>query len=410
MSLQVIINGIATGSIYALIATGFALIFNVLKFSNFSHGATMTAAAFIAYFLVSSKGMGLLPTLLIAALAGALISLFGEFVGFRRILKNHSAPTYFFVSSITLGTLYEGLVTIKAGSNFFNFPSFFKNPTVNVAALVVSTGDLMMFGISTVALIVLAYVIQKTRLGRALRAVSFDRDTAQLMGIDSTRIIQLAFVISGILAGIAGVFLGIKYTLYPTLGSLVVKGFIASVIGGLGSLTGAVIGALLLGILETILLAALGSGYSTIAVFAVMLVFLLIRPQRKKDKEAKTMLDNLKVGDRIVKVISNGMVDILDYISCYTQEELEEIGVNEDDMDNISNFPRTVAGVRMAATLRETGDGETKLSVRAVPGCDATAVTVRFGGGGHKGAAGASMKLPLDEAVKAVEAVMLEVN
>ena len=75
MSLQVIINGIATGSIYALIATGFALIFNVLKFSNFSHGATMTAAAFIAYFLVSSKGMGLLPTLLIAALAGALISL-----------------------------------------------------------------------------------------------------------------------------------------------------------------------------------------------------------------------------------------------------------------------------------------------------------------------------------------------
>ena len=279
MSLRVIINGIATGSIYALIATGFALIFNVLKFSNFSHGATMTAAAFIAYFLVSSKGMGLVPTLLIAGLAGALISLFGEFVGFRRILKNHSAPTYFFVSSITLGTLYEGLVTIKAGSNFFNFPSFFKNPTVNVAMLVVSTGDLMMFGISAVALIVLAYVIQKTRLGRALRAVSFDRDTAQLMGIDSTRIIQLAFVISGILAGIAGVFLGIKYTLYPTLGSLVVKGFIASVIGGLGSLTGAVIGALLLGILETLLLAALGSGYSTIAVFAVMLVFLLIRPQ-----------------------------------------------------------------------------------------------------------------------------------
>ena len=122
------------------------------------------------------------------------------------------------MSSITLGTLYEGLVTIKAGSNFFNFPSFFKNPTVNVAMLVVSTGDLMMFGISAVALIVLAYVIQKTRLGRALRAVSFDRDTAQLMGIDSTRIIQLAFVISGILAGIAGVFLGIKYTLYPHLG------------------------------------------------------------------------------------------------------------------------------------------------------------------------------------------------
>ena len=247
MSLQILINGIATGSIYALIATGFALIFNILKFSNFSHGATMTSCAFIAYYLAASKGMGLLPTLLVAGAAGALISLFGEFVGFRRILKNHSSATYFFVSSITLGTLYEGLVTIKAGSNFFNFPAFFKNPTIKAGGMVISTSDAMMLIISAVALLVLAYIIQKTRIGRALRAVSFDRDTAQLMGIDSTRIIQLAFVLSGILAGIAGVFLGIKYTLYPSLGSLVVKGFIASVIGGLGSLTGAVIGALLLG-------------------------------------------------------------------------------------------------------------------------------------------------------------------
>ena len=87
-----------------------------------------------------------------------------------------------------------------------------------------------------------------------------------------------------------------------------------------------------------------------------------------------------------------------------------EIGVNEDDMDNISNFPRTVAGVRIAATLRETADGDTKLSVRAVPGCDATRVTVRFGGGGHKGAAGASMKLPLTDAAKAVEQAMLELE
>ena len=279
MSLQILINGLATGSVYALIATGFALIFNVLKFSNFSHGATMTAAAFVAYFLVSSKGMGLTATLVAAAAAGAVIALFGEFFGFRRITLNHSSPTYFFVSSITLGTLYEGLVTIKVGSNFYNFPGFFKNSTIKVGSLVISASDAMMCIISLAALVILGYVIQKTRLGRALRAVSFDRDTAQLMGIDSTRIIQLTFVISGLLAGVAGVFLGIKYTLYPTLGSLVVKGFIASVIGGLGSLTGAIIGAVLLGLTETILLSMFGSGYSTIATFAIMLVFLLVRPQ-----------------------------------------------------------------------------------------------------------------------------------
>ena len=183
------------------------------------------------------------------------------------------------MSSITLGTFYEGLVTIKAGSNFYNFPSFFKNPTINLGSLVISTSDAMMCVISLAALVVLAYIISKTRLGRALRAVSFDRDTAQLMGIDSTRIIQFTFIISGVLAGIAGVFLGINYTLYPTLGSLVVKGFIASVIGGLGSLPGAIISAVGLGLIETLLLATLGSGYSTIATFAIMLLFLLVRPQ-----------------------------------------------------------------------------------------------------------------------------------
>ena len=279
MSIQVLINGLATGAVYALIATGFALIFNVLKFSNFSHGATMTVAAFVAYFLVSAKGYGIVPTLIIGALAGGLVAFCGEFIGFRRILKNHSSSTYFFVSSITLGTLYEGLVTIKVGSKFFNYPQFFEKSTVELGKVVISTTDLMMLIISTVALGILAFVIQKTRIGRALRAVSFDRDTAQLMGIDSTRIIQFTFVVSGVIAGLAGVFLGIKYTLYPSLGSLVVKGFIASVIGGLGSLTGAVIGAVLLGLVETLLLSIMGSGYSTIATFANMLVFLLLRPR-----------------------------------------------------------------------------------------------------------------------------------
>ena len=279
MSLQILINGIATGSVYALIATGFALIFNILKFSNFSHGATMSVCAFCAYFFAASKGFGLVMTLLIAMATGILVALLGELIGFRRITLNHSSSTYFFVSSITLGTLYSGLITVKVGSNYYNFPSFFKNPTLSIGKIVISTSDAMMFCISAIVLFVLVFFINRTRLGRALRAVSFDRDTAQLMGIDSTRIIQIAFGVSGILAGVAGVFLGINYTLYPSLGDLVVKGFIASVIGGLGSLTGAIIGALLLGVAETVFLSVLGSGYSTIAVFVIMLIFLLVHPQ-----------------------------------------------------------------------------------------------------------------------------------
>ena len=267
MSLQILLNGISTGAVYSLIAIGFALVFNILKFSNFSHGATMTASAFIAYFLVASKGWGLAPTLLCSACSGAVIGLIGEFIGFRRILLNHSAPTYFFVSSITLGTLYEGLVTLKTGTNFYVYPNFFDVSTVNISNAVISKENIIILAISAVALIILAFVIQKTSIGRQIRAVSFDRDT------------QVVFAISGFFGGLAGCFLGIKFTLTSTLGSLVVKGFISSVIGGLGSLTGAVIGAMLLGIMEALFLSFWGSGWATIASFALMLVFLLVRPQ-----------------------------------------------------------------------------------------------------------------------------------
>ena len=276
---QVLVNGLATGSIYALIAIGFALIFNILKFSNFSYGATMTSAAFIAYFMCTRLNLGLVGTLVCSALAGGLIGLFGEFIGFRRITLNHSAPTYFFVSSITLATMYEGFIALAVGANFFRYPNFFEVSSTKLLGAVISKTDILMFVISAVSLIILAYIIQKTRIGRAVRAVSFDRDTAQLMGINATLVVQVVFFISGIFAGLAGCFLGIKYTLYSTLGSLVTKGFIASVIGGLGSLVGAVIGAVLLGILEAFSLSIFGSGWATIVTFVIMMIFVLIRPQ-----------------------------------------------------------------------------------------------------------------------------------
>lgn len=276
--LQYIINGIALGSVYALISTGFSMIFNVLKFSNFSHGALMTLSAFAGYFIAASSGWGLVPTILVAVVTGSVIAVLGEFVAFRRIMLRDTSPIYFFVSSITLGTLFEGIVVLQVGANFYNYPRFFGKP-LKLAGLVISQSDIIIFCISALALVVLAFVIQKTRLGRALRSVSFDRDTASLMGINVTRSVQFAFLVSGALAGLAGVFLGINYTLYPTLGSLVVKGFIASVIGGLGSLSGAVIGAMLLGILETALISTVGSGYAPIFTFLIMLVFLLVRPQ-----------------------------------------------------------------------------------------------------------------------------------
>ncbi|MCE5257269.1 MAG: branched-chain amino acid ABC transporter permease [Spirochaetaceae bacterium] len=279
MSLQIIVNGLALGAVYALIAIGFALIFNILKFSNFSHGSVMTASAFIGYAFAAKTGLGLFPVILVSMLAGGLIALFGEFIAFRRITVRKANPIYYFVSSITLGTLLESLVTIGAGPNFYNYPRFFKKLVLNIGDIVISRSDLIMFVTSWSILFILVFILKKTRLGRGLRAVSFDRDTSILMGINVNGTIQLAFFIAGALGGLAGVFLGINYTLYPQLGNMVVKGFIASVIGGLGSISGAMIGAALLGLTETLLVNFVGSGYSPVCIFLIMLVFLLLRPQ-----------------------------------------------------------------------------------------------------------------------------------
>jgi branched-chain amino acid transport system permease protein len=132
---------------------------------------------------------------------------------------------------------------------------------------------------SSAALALLLWVLYKTRIGLAIRALSFDVNTANLMGMDSNRVVLATFIASGILGGISGVFLGINYTLYPQLGQLIVKGFVASVIGGLGSITGAMIGAVLLGVVEVLLIGLVGAGIAPAFVFLIMLVFLLVRPR-----------------------------------------------------------------------------------------------------------------------------------
>ncbi|HWQ61649.1 MAG TPA: branched-chain amino acid ABC transporter permease [Negativicutes bacterium] len=285
LSLQQLINGISLGSVYALIAVGFALVFNILKFSNFSHGGLMTLTAYIGYlgsifFLSYIASIPLLiATLLTAAIAGAFAAMGVERLAFRRLRNNNSPVIYYFISSITMGILMENLVTIFASSNFYSYPKFFTSVVVEFAGINIAVTDLLMLMTSATALGILLWVIYHTKMGLAMRALSFDVNTANLMGMDSNTVVMTTFLASGILGGLAGVFLGINYTLYPQLGQLIVKGFIASVIGGLGSITGAMIGAILLGVVEVMLIGLVGAGIAPAYIFIVMLVFLLLRPQ-----------------------------------------------------------------------------------------------------------------------------------
>ena len=284
--LQNIFFGLSLGAVYSLIAVGFALVFNILKFSNFSHGGVMSFTAYAGYFayvwIFDGRISGSLMFLAIvttAAMVGAIVAIGIERVGFRRLRRNQAPVIYYFISSITLGILLENIITIFASSNFYSYPVFFSAGNVEVLGTSLSVADFVTLLFSAAALMALLFVLYRTKLGLAVRTVSFDVNTASLMGIDADRVVMATFAMSGALGGISGVFLGMNYSLYPQLGQLVVKGFIASVIGGLGSITGAVIGALLLGVIEVALIGMVGSGWMPACVFVIMLVFLLVRPR-----------------------------------------------------------------------------------------------------------------------------------
>ncbi len=281
MNIQQLLNGLSLGSVYSIIAVGFALVFNILKFSNFSHGGVLTVTAYAGYLIATQGKVGLIPTLLLTSLAGGVLAVLIERVAFRRLRNSKSPVIFYFVSSITMGILLENLITITFSSNFYSYPKFFEQTILRLGNFQVAVTDFWMFVISVLALSILMGILYRTKLGVAIRALSMDPSTTLLMGAPVNQIIVSTFFVVGVLGGIAGVFLGINYTLYPQLGQMIVKGFIASVIGGLGNLSGAVIGALLLGLLEVFLtgVEGIGSGLAPVVIFLITLVFLILRPQ-----------------------------------------------------------------------------------------------------------------------------------
>ena len=166
----------------------------------------------------------------------------------------------------------ENIVTIFASSTFYSYPKFFDLTVVNIAHVNIALTDLLMLVFSSTALMILLWVLYRTKIGLAIRALSFDVNTANLMGMDSNRVVMATFVAAGILGGTAGVFLGINYTLYPQLGQLIVKGVELD-------LHGLADGAVLLRVLEVTLISVVGAGIAPVFVFIIMLTFLLVRPR-----------------------------------------------------------------------------------------------------------------------------------
>ena len=290
MGVQLAVNGISLGAVYALIAVGFALVFSVLQFSNFAHGGMISACAFIGFFFqrAFSPPPHIVITILFTSVCGVFMALLMDSAGFRRIRKNKSPGIYNFLSSLAFAIMIEQILAVVFGKNLHAYPPIFKNITFDIAGIRFTTINLLILAVSLLILLILILVIDKTKIGLAIRAVAINPNTSQLMGINSSLVVMSVLIAAGFLAGISGVFLGMKYSVYPAVGStMMLKGFIASVIGGLGSLGGAIFAAILLGLIEMILTYYIGAIVTPVILFAVMLIFLFLRPQGISGRIAK---------------------------------------------------------------------------------------------------------------------------
>lgn len=278
--LSYLINGISLGSVYAIIALGYTMVYGIAKMLNFAHGDIIMVGAFAAFTVVSTMGGSSIAGILAAIVVCTVLGVTIERVAYRPL---RGAPSLsVLITAIGVSYLLQNLALLIFGSNARQFTS-----VVNLPALKLADGQLSISGVTIVTILssvvimaVLTTFVNKTRMGQAMQAVSEDQGAATLMGIDVNKTIALTFAIGSFLAAIAGVLLCSAYpSLTPYTGSMPgIKAFVAAVFGGIGSIPGAMLGGILLGVIENLAKAYISSQLSDAIVFSVLIIVLLVRP------------------------------------------------------------------------------------------------------------------------------------
>ena len=275
---QEIINGISIGGVYALMAVGYSLVYSVLNFSNFAHGEVLMIGSYIGFFALTWLHLPFSLALGLSVVLGGLVAIALEKIGYRPLRLRNAPTLYLMISAMGLSIFLQNFVMVTIGPNFRNYPDVFSFDPIEMGSLVVGSLDLVIFIITVISLALLTWFIYGTRLGVAIQAAAYNMRTANLMGINPDLVVMIVFAMAGGSAGIAGVMFGMKYTVYPWMGNITIKAFISAVVGGLGSLPGAVVGAFLLGITETLAAAFVSSAFRDLFSFALMILIIIVRP------------------------------------------------------------------------------------------------------------------------------------
>ena len=275
---QQLINGVSLGSIYALIALGYTMIYGIIKLINFAHGDVYMFGAYVGFFAISVAGLPIFAALLISMAVTGCLGMIIERLAYKPL--RHAPRISLLITAIGVSFFleYAGMYFVTPTPR--TFPETSLNFAFEVGGFIVNGQQLLIFGITIVLMALLTYIVQKTKLGKAMRAASFDTETAQLMGIDSDRVISMTFCIGSALAAAAGVLVGVYYnTIDPLMGIMPgLKAFVAAVLGGIGILPGAVVGGIILGVIEALVAGFLSSTFRDAAAFAILILVLLIKP------------------------------------------------------------------------------------------------------------------------------------
>jgi branched-chain amino acid transport system permease protein len=272
-------NSLIIGSIYALVAAGFSLIYKANKFFHFAHGSVVTFSGYMFYLAFSSLNLGLVFSSIFAlVLAGALGWGFYEGV-YLPIQKRGASKAILLIVSVGLMILIENLILLFFGANVkvLKIGSY---ESLNILGAIVTPLQLVIIGVSVILFLILYYIINKTKIGRDLRAVSDSKELSSIVGINSRRVLNFSFIIGSFIAGIGGILIGMEQNLTPTMGMILgIKGFTGAVIGGMASVPAAVLGSYILGIVENFGIWYLPSGYKDAIAFILLFLFLLLKPE-----------------------------------------------------------------------------------------------------------------------------------
>lgn len=275
-----LLNGLTLGSTYALIALGYTMVYGIVQLINFAHGEIYMFGAFAGLILVSFFGFNLIAAMLVAMLFCMLLGILVERIAYRP-LRGKSSRLSALISAIGVSIFLSTLMAMMAGTNTHRYPEVIAHKTYHLGSLELSLMQILILLVSALLMFGLQFMVKKTRIGKAMRACSQDLDASYLMGINVNRVISFTFAVGSALAAAGGVMVGVYYNaVWPYMGMMAgLKAFAAAVMGGIGSIPGAMIGGLSLGIMEIMGVAYLSSSYKDAIAFGMLILVLLIRPQ-----------------------------------------------------------------------------------------------------------------------------------